>query len=577
MVKRPKSPDPSDDAKYFTVYQPYPLNANWELPADCIKCAFWIANCIGPDALFALHYKPKARGMVLLEVDKSFPDSQLLLGEHRWSEFLRDPIDEEKDRVSQIFYCLYDNGRAAQKDGWKRIHVEGSWFKDWSMVNSIVNHPYPETYWCPLPPEDKTNKSLCRPLPVAVKPPPPKDLPPVVGSAVWVAGKGVPTPTPQAIQGAWAKGRTAQAKANAPKPAVPKIAPRANAWNKPIITNKPTQPTPRAGPSAPPAWGITRSAPSVPNPPGHNLPTPPHTASNSPSPLTYPSPPGLTRNPSNAPQAGPSSIAHVTEQLVNVTLSPSQERNLYLLGEGDDDEEEFVSRDPTEENYLPEWETAAVRKAEQDIWNLKAQAIPEVVDENLNLWGADEERPKPEVILCPTHGIACKKGICKDMAKIVRDMERAKTAKPAGRGKQGSGGGGWGKKGTFREFRRLRRSKLEYLIFQALKSPGKALLTRIATRRATVKMMDSRKSRPVARVVVQEDVVVVVEAAGALGVRATPTTAFRVGSTTRGVSRVPARMDGPRRVLGDPPPHTFCYFSLVAGFLSSIRTFLLHD
>lgn len=92
--------------------------------------------------------------MVLLEIDKSYPHIDRLLGEHRWSEFLKRPTHEEVERVTQIFFSLYDTGRAAQKDGergfaslrpqrrlmcttgWKRIHVEDSWFKDWSENNS---------------------------------------------------------------------------------------------------------------------------------------------------------------------------------------------------------------------------------------------------------------------------------------------------------------------------------------------------------------------------------------------------------------------------------------------------------
>lgn len=41
-----------------------------------------------------------------------------------------------------------------------------------------MQSPYPTTYWCPVPPEDKTNKALCRPLPAKDKPPPPRVLPP---------------------------------------------------------------------------------------------------------------------------------------------------------------------------------------------------------------------------------------------------------------------------------------------------------------------------------------------------------------------------------------------------------------
>ena len=55
--------------------------------------------------------------MVLLEIDKAYPEHERLLGEHRWIEFLKNPRADEKERISQIFYCFYDTGRAAQKDG----------------------------------------------------------------------------------------------------------------------------------------------------------------------------------------------------------------------------------------------------------------------------------------------------------------------------------------------------------------------------------------------------------------------------------------------------------------------------
>ena len=41
----------------MTVYQPYPMNANWELPSDVIAFAFWIAGCIGVEPLLGVHYK----------------------------------------------------------------------------------------------------------------------------------------------------------------------------------------------------------------------------------------------------------------------------------------------------------------------------------------------------------------------------------------------------------------------------------------------------------------------------------------------------------------------------------------
>jgi len=55
--------------------------------------------------------------MVILEIERTYPHFDRLLGEHRWSEFLRKPTSEEVGRVSQVFHCLYKSGREAQKDG----------------------------------------------------------------------------------------------------------------------------------------------------------------------------------------------------------------------------------------------------------------------------------------------------------------------------------------------------------------------------------------------------------------------------------------------------------------------------
>jgi len=62
MVKRPKSPDIPDDAKYLVVSHPYPLNANFELPGDYIAFALWIASVFGtPNPILGIHHKPKVR------------------------------------------------------------------------------------------------------------------------------------------------------------------------------------------------------------------------------------------------------------------------------------------------------------------------------------------------------------------------------------------------------------------------------------------------------------------------------------------------------------------------------------
>ncbi|KAF8159370.1 hypothetical protein B0H34DRAFT_400912 [Crassisporium funariophilum] len=223
MVKRPKSPEVVEEARYFTVCQPYPLNANWVFEEDQIECARWVAECIGPNYVWGMHEKPSARGMVLLEISKEFTDHARLLGEHRWSEMLKAPKDEEKPRVSQVFHSFYAKGRDAQKDGWKHIPVKASWFgRDWKPGERGIRHPYPATHWCNVPTEDKTNKPLCRPLPVQEKPPPPAVPPPapVVGSSKWVDKQNKASPT----RSAWAKGpqpldigRANQASRPAPK------------------------------------------------------------------------------------------------------------------------------------------------------------------------------------------------------------------------------------------------------------------------------------------------------------------------------------------------------------------------
>lgn len=96
--------------------------------------------------------------MVIIEVNRNFPDFNNLLGEHRWRNFLRKPSQDEEDRVSKVFYCTYSTGREVQKygelsasaltdgfrielspSGWKRIFVEERWFKEWSPQNMWVS------------------------------------------------------------------------------------------------------------------------------------------------------------------------------------------------------------------------------------------------------------------------------------------------------------------------------------------------------------------------------------------------------------------------------------------------------
>jgi hypothetical protein len=55
--------------------------------------------------------------MVIIEVNREYKDFDRILGEHRWSEFLRTPTKEEKGKLTQVFYCAYNTGRIVQKNG----------------------------------------------------------------------------------------------------------------------------------------------------------------------------------------------------------------------------------------------------------------------------------------------------------------------------------------------------------------------------------------------------------------------------------------------------------------------------
>ncbi|KAJ6493281.1 hypothetical protein C8R45DRAFT_989296 [Mycena sanguinolenta] len=470
MPKRIPTPEPGDDEpKYYTVVQPYPLHANWELPHDYITCGRWIAGCIGPDTLpfTAILYKPSARGQIIIEIDRNYPEPERLLGEHRWSEFLKKPNAEEQGRVSQIFYSTYATGRQAQKDGWKRINVADSWFTNWNPVNPVIAHPYPATVWCPLPPEDKTNKPMCRPLPVSVKPPPAtKSAPPppvVPGSASWAQQKAAPpTNTPAAMRGAWAaKAATSAANAQVNNKGTGANGNKGNAnGNKGGAgkggANGNGKKTIPANSTAP--WHIA-TAPRSSNTVAAKPVSPAASAPAFPPGLPPLAPPGLTRggSTSTASTASTASADALAADFVAIAISPSMEANLY--GAVPD-----TSPDPGA--YVAEWEKMPVADVDA-LWpgaysSYTSTPLDYTPSETVeNLWGEEAaidnskvNAKPPNDIVCTVHGIICKKGICSERAKLVREKERAeKLAKEreereakGGGGKRG-GGGGWNKAG----------------------------------------------------------------------------------------------------------------------------------
>lgn len=509
MPKRIPTPPPGDDEpRYLTVVHPYVLDGhcNMELPKDRQDFARWVACCVDAKYFYAFFHKPSARDMVIIEIARECPQLDRLLGEHRWKEFLKKSSEQEQDQVTKVFYCTYSTGRQVQKNGWKRIYVEDAWFKTWSPNNHLITFPYPETYFCEVPIEDQTNHPMCRPLPGAVKPPPPETLTapaPVVGSQQWTSDKQLPAPI--ARPGAWAKG-------------APKLTPVGNAWKAAIATSSPAipglkkQPAVGGGPIAVKAsdvwvglptpsgvgsngWADFSNGPRT-NTPSSGAPSPlPRTLSNQ-SPTvppglsgpkawsagtSYPThPPGIPAVPNawGAPRIemapildrdntsvaswssnGGSSSASTDIILtpeddsykVQVQISESMEQALDGLSVHDDIDPNLAELDSIAPGKWDEPTSTQVWSdypiADGATWD-DAPADAETQWRELN---DDKQQEKP--IICNAHGIICKKGICREYAKQVRDAERAQkdatsnNKKGRGRGRgfiRGSGEGGGG-------------------------------------------------------------------------------------------------------------------------------------
>ncbi|KAH9927757.1 uncharacterized protein B0H18DRAFT_932180, partial [Fomitopsis serialis] len=177
--------------KYLTVYRPYPMNADMDVEADRMAFAYWIASCIGRENLLAFFHKPKSPSMLIIEVNRALRNCTEILGEHRWSTFLRNPSDVEKTMSSKVFFCTYSTSWGVEKYGWKRIDLMDEWFISkessvkWHRINNVIKYPYPPTERCDPPKEDLTRENLCRPLPSKHHPPPPPTRAPPVGSPAW--------------------------------------------------------------------------------------------------------------------------------------------------------------------------------------------------------------------------------------------------------------------------------------------------------------------------------------------------------------------------------------------------------
>ncbi|CAK5277546.1 unnamed protein product [Mycena citricolor] len=397
MPKRVPTPEPGDsEPRYFTVVQPYPRRANWENEGDRIKFGRWIASCIGSSSLYDLFYKPRAAGnQVIIEVDRSYAYPERLLGEHRWDEFLQDPDDDEKGCVSKVFFCTYTSGREVQKNGWKRIEVAYSWFSPWPP-SEIHCDPYPTTHWCPLPPEDRTNQPMCRPLPASIKPGPALNpsakaaaapRPAVPGSAAWASSKGVPL----------SKGRAQSGSAVIPTRQPDKKKMRAIPANSTAEWHTVLHPTSK---STTPIFSTTDS----PEVPGKRFPK-------------------LGTLP-----------AEVTSWSDQVELE--EEFRSQRIDFDPDDVDEYISEPPTP---LPPWPEADTRSL------YGPGPEPEYIDDPDTFvaeWekgsGTAKERalpsapvggqPKKAPIVCPEHGKSCPRGICSVYSKLKKERARAEKA-----------------------------------------------------------------------------------------------------------------------------------------------------
>ncbi|KAL4260373.1 hypothetical protein AB1N83_009377 [Pleurotus pulmonarius] len=441
MPKKIKTPPPGDDEpKYLAVYQPYPLNAHFELPADCRQFASWFACCVGAEDLLkflAFFYKPKARGIILVEMDRSYKHFERLLGEHMWAKFLKNPTSEEKPRMTRVYYSTYPSGRDAQKDGWKRINVEDDWFKAWSPKNPIVHFPYPQTSWCQVPPEDKTNKPICRPLPTAVVPAPAKPAPPVVGSASWVESQTGPNPmSAQVLRGAWGRGRGRGR--GGPTVSIPRS-------EQPIITNTPSarSPSVKSPTNAWPTSTATAIPLSVASSAGSTMSSPPGLSPLTPTSSNGTNPRIASRN--GTPGASQDPLDRVQKGLDSFSLGDRSPADIYEIADEEHVDPEFV--------YASAWHRPlSYDDSKSSFGNGSiAESYPETqITESL--WGEDdigEKKAAEPAILCTTHGLICKKGICRDYARQLREYNKAQGVangnrpNDSGGKKRGGKGGGW--------------------------------------------------------------------------------------------------------------------------------------
>jgi len=175
MPKRVDYTPDEDEYDLFTVVNPYPLNANMELPGDRFAFAQWMEAVTGNrDVVIALYHKPSAPRTVIVSLTKTYgrENHRRVLGRHQSSGprgFLKDPpVGVTDANYSGIFYCRYTLHTQATKIGWKCFEFLDYMFGDRDIQDKLFQKPYPVTTSMPIPPDDAIAFDLCSPLPVAM-------------------------------------------------------------------------------------------------------------------------------------------------------------------------------------------------------------------------------------------------------------------------------------------------------------------------------------------------------------------------------------------------------------------------
>ncbi|KAI0919208.1 hypothetical protein AcW1_003353 [Taiwanofungus camphoratus] len=297
----------------------------------------------------------------------------------------------------------------------------------------LIAYPYPVTYRCEVPSEDKTREPLCRPLPVQTFPPPPPIRPPPVGSPAWIDDKqSASAEAVNAHGGAWARGTPAATRAKGVPPSLT-ISDVQRPGSSLSSASAPSRSSPDRNDIG--AWGRwpSPSPSSIGTPPGIPIQSglkAPSTSSNSIASSAIGSgtaqelPPLEHNSSSTSPQLSATSSEGdesgwwpAVSTLNNNVVVANQGFERVMEGLSIEDDMDSAAEDG-----------CAVPAPAQEPKNLWTTAAP--VQVYKSLWANEEESQEPQLtLLCTEHGVTCKKGICKVYAAQLKAQQRAEREK----------------------------------------------------------------------------------------------------------------------------------------------------